>query len=129
MANKIFCRDEEIVLPDGALSGEVSDGYHTIHELYEFRKAYNAALFNEWAINGKYHVHKSKRHHDGEECFGGGWFIVSAMLPGGLISNHYSLDDWDMFCVPEYPKAVFPYDGHTAKDTLDRLNNIQGDET
>ena len=28
---------------------EVSDGYHTMDELYEFRKVYNAALFNEWA--------------------------------------------------------------------------------
>jgi hypothetical protein len=27
----------------------VSDTYHTFNELYEFRKVYNAALFNEWA--------------------------------------------------------------------------------
>ena len=26
----------------------LSDGYHTFDELYEFRKMYNAALFNEW---------------------------------------------------------------------------------
>ena len=30
---------------------QMSDGYHTFAELYEFRKAYNAALFNEWAAN------------------------------------------------------------------------------
>ena len=30
---------------------ELSDGYHTYDELYEFRKMYNAVLFNEWAIN------------------------------------------------------------------------------
>ena len=29
--------------------GKISDGYHTFDELYEFRKVYNAALFNEWA--------------------------------------------------------------------------------
>ena len=28
--------------------GDLSDGYHTFNELYEFRKIYNAALFNEW---------------------------------------------------------------------------------
>lgn len=49
----------------GPSSGEVSDGYHTFDELYEFRKLYNAALFNEWAAQGKFSVHKSKRHFDG----------------------------------------------------------------
>ena len=72
--------------------GEVSDGYHTFNELYYYRMLYNAAFFNslpkEW-------VHKSKRHHTGEECFGGGWFIVIANLPTGQISNHYELKDWD----------------------------------
>jgi hypothetical protein len=29
--------------------GKVSDGFHTFDELYEFRKIYNAALFNEGA--------------------------------------------------------------------------------
>lgn len=29
--------------------GEVSDGYHTFNELYEYRMLYNAALFNEFA--------------------------------------------------------------------------------
>lgn len=41
---------------------DISDGYHTFKELYEFRKLYNAALFNEWAENGKIEVYKSKRH-------------------------------------------------------------------
>ena len=35
----------------------VSDGYHTFSELYEFRKMYNALLFNEWYKQGKYQVH------------------------------------------------------------------------
>ena len=26
---------------------DISDGYHTFNELYEFRKLYNAALFNQ----------------------------------------------------------------------------------
>ena len=57
---------------------ELSDGYHTYDELYEFRKMYNATLFNEWAIpitchtptedvileRPKYNVHKSWKHHD-----------------------------------------------------------------
>ena len=30
------------------VTGNTSDGYHTFNELYEFRKVFNAALFNEW---------------------------------------------------------------------------------
>lgn len=106
------------------ITGETSDGYHTFNELYEFRKAYNAALFNEWAASGKYNIHKSKRHFEGEECFGGGYFVVVAMLPNGQISNHYKLDDWDMFNVPAFDKAKFKYDGHVGADVLQRLNSL-----
>lgn len=106
------------------ITGETSDGYHTFNELYEFRKVYNAALFNEWAAQGKYDVHKSLRHNDGELCFDGGWFIVVAILPSGQISNHYDYKDWDLFKVPETDKAMFEFDGHTSQDVLDRLKNL-----
>jgi hypothetical protein len=105
-------------------TGETSDGYHTFNELYRFRRLYNAALFNEWATLGKFSVHKSKRHHDGEECFGGGWFIVVAILPGGQISNHYELADWNLFKVPEAEKALFEFDGHSPADIANRLESL-----
>jgi len=111
-------------LPDNIDKGSVSDGYHTFDELYDFRKVYNAALFNEWAESGRYDVHKSIRHHDGEECFGGGWFIVMAVLPGGQISNHYGMKDWDLFCVPDFQKCRFEFDGHTSEDVLERLTEV-----
>jgi hypothetical protein len=104
--------------------GELRDEYHSINELYEFRKMYNAALFNEWAESGKYNVHKSTKHHDGEDCFGGGWFIVVAVLPGGQITNHYKMADWDLFRLPMEGKALFEYDGHTGADVLERLKGI-----
>lgn len=100
--------------------GKISDGYHTFNELYEFRKLYNAALFNEWAKQGLYDVHKSTKHHDGQECFGGGWFIVMATLPTGQISNHYELKDWDLFRCREQAVANV-WDGHTAQDVAQRL--------
>lgn len=100
--------------------GEVSDGYHTFDELYEFRRIYNAAFFNELARNTDIPICKSKRHNDGEECFGGGWFIVMAELPTGQISNHYELKHWDMFKVPE-AEIAFPWDGHTPKDVIERI--------
>ena len=99
--------------------GEVSDGYHTFNELYYYRMLYNAAFFNllpkEW-------VHKSKRHHTGEECFGGGWFIVMANLPTGQVSNHYELKDWDLFKVPEKEFAN-EWDGHTPQEAAERIKN------
>jgi hypothetical protein len=102
----------------------ISDGYHTFDELYEFRKLYNALLFNEWAKTEKYNVHKSWKHNDGEDCFGGGWFIVVAILPTGQISNHYKATDWDLFQVPGTSKALFPFDGHTGKDVLERMKEL-----
>lgn len=98
-------------------TGEISDGYHTFNELYRYRMLYNAAFFN---LLPKELVHKSKRHHDGEECFGGGWFIVMANLPTGQISNHYELKDWDLFQIPEKFTAE-EWDGHTPQEAADRL--------
>lgn len=108
------------------IDGSTSDGYHTFNELYEYRKLYNAALFNEWwalreTLYGfQFNVHKSKRHSDGELCFGGGWFIVQATLPTGQISNHYKLDDWGLFKCEEREQAD-TYDGHSPSDVAIRL--------
>lgn len=133
-------------------SNKISDGWHTFEELYDFRKLYNACLFNEWGKQKqhlqrilkeefdnfgssftvhsefipKYNVHKSWKHNDGEWCFGQEkkGFIVCAMLPTGLISNHYKAEDWHLFKVPEVEKALFEFDGHTGLDVLTRLKNL-----
>ena len=114
--------------------GQISDGYHTFNELYEFRMVYNAVLFNEWAnyFTQSLHerreyahtVHKSWKHHDGELCFGGGWFIVIAVLPTGQISNHYEAKYWDLFKIPEEERALVEFDGHTSGDVLSRLKDL-----
>jgi hypothetical protein len=108
----------------GFKENELSDGHHTFNELYEFRKLYNTLLFNEWAKQGLYQVHKSLRHYNGEDCFDGDWFIVVAMLPTGQISNHYRLENWDLFKCTVAPRALFEYDGHTAEDVLQRLKDV-----
>lgn len=102
------------------VTGETSDDYHTFNELYDFRKVYNALLFNEWAAQSKFNVYKSKLHHDGEIPFGGGWFVVGAQLPSGQITNHYELKDWYLFTVPEVPRAS-KYDGHSPQQALQRM--------
>jgi hypothetical protein len=103
--------------------GNYSDGYHTFNELYEFRKSYNAALFNMWAAYNYFPVVKSHRHSDGELCFGGGWFIVTATLLTGQISNHYENKDWDLFRC-EVVETAPVWDGHTSDDVLTRLNAL-----
>ena len=101
--------------------GDFSDGYHTFDELYDYRKAYNAAFFNELAKQGLYDVHKSRRHSDGEIPFDNpNWFIVMAELPTGQISNHYEMKDWDLFDIPEKNKSNV-YDGHSPQDVYERL--------
>ena len=104
--------------------GEVSDGYHTFNELYEYRLLYNASMFNELAKQNLYDVHKSKRHSDGEIPFGdSNWFIVMAELPTGQISNHYEMKDWDLFDIQE-KEIANEWDGHTPKDVAERLRRF-----
>ena len=115
---------EKLAIEDESDMGEVSDGYHTFNELYEYRLLYNASMFNELAKQNLYDVHKSKRHSDGEVPFGdSNWFIVMAELPTGQISNHYEMKDWDLFQIPEKEKAN-GWDGHTPKDVAERLRKF-----
>lgn len=104
--------------------GNVSDGYHTFNELYKYRMLYNAAFFNELA-KGDIKVCKSYKHYDGEECFGGGWFIVMAELPTGQISNHYENRYWELFNIPELDTA-WEWDGHTPNEAADYYIYIIG---
>lgn len=115
------------IIAGGCETNKISDGYHTFEELYEFRKVYNAALFNEWAKqNNQYtdlpihDVHKSWKHNDGELCFGGGWFIVVAILPTGQISNHYEAKDWDLFKVPEVAYKLNPNINYETRKRISR---------
>jgi len=101
------------------VTGETSDGYHTFDELYEYRMLYNAHAAHGWLAAG-IPVVKSWRHSDGEECFGGGWFIVTAELPAGQVSNHYEAKHWGLFKVTEVDTAPM-WDGHTPKDAARRL--------
>lgn len=134
--NEVFESIKKLEEDYHRVTEDTSDGYHTFKELYDFRATYNALLFNEWATqkgdeefldaslvtqNTKHSVHKSWKHNDGDPCFGGGWFIVVAKLPSGQISNHYPAERWNEFKVPETSTALFPFDGHTSQNVLERL--------
>lgn len=103
--------------------GEFSDGYHTFNELYDFRLQYNAVMANLLHKDGRYTVYKSRKHSDGELCFGGSWFVVYIILPMGQISNHYHMENWDYFNIPEREMAE-EWDGHTPENVLDRLKKF-----
>ena len=103
--------------------GAVSDGFHTFDELYHQRMAYNAAFFVFAATNGMYDVHKSRKHSNGQLCFGGVYFVVCAELPTGQITQHYKVNDWDYFPIPERETAN-QWDGHTAGTGLARLKSL-----
>ena len=103
-------------------NGDISDGYHTFDELYKHRMLYNACFLKE--IANKYKVQRSKKHSDGELCFGGGWFIVVAELPTGQISNHYEEKFWDLFDFCETVEIpTIKFDNHTTSDVINRLYN------
>lgn len=91
--------------------GEFSDGFHTFNSLYNQRLILFAALVNTYP----YFSWKTKRHCDGEECFGGGWFLVGINTPEGPYTYHYELKDWDLFNCKELDKAP-EWDGHTDED-------------
>lgn len=97
-------------------------------ELYDYRLAYNALLFNEWHKNQTLDVAKSLKHDDGEPCFGGSHFVVYAVTPHGQVTNHYRLKHWDLFDIPEVERAP-KYDGHTPQIALERMMKILSDQS
>lgn len=108
---------------------EVSDGFHSMSELYDHRMALNSFLFKmmfkldqQVRPNTCYtypNVMKSKYHND--DTMFEGYFIVLANTNEGQISYHYKLEHWDKFDLPEVPKIPFEYDGHKSKDVIERL--------
>lgn len=119
--------EKEINLEDIKDMGNVSDGYHTFNELYYYRMLYNAAFLNElgWYEDNStfYNIYKSRRHHDGEYCFDGKYFIVSFNTPDGPVTNHYEIKYWDYFNIPEKDIAD-EWDGHMPQIAAERLKNF-----
>jgi hypothetical protein len=45
-------------------------------------------------------------HHESELCLEVDGLLLFAVLPTGQITNHYKLEDWDLFKIPETEKAL-----------------------
>lgn len=101
----------------------VSDGYHTIGDLYDHRRALTAVLAASAASAGD--SWRSKEHHPEDSPMFEGSFIVGINLPiQGTITYHYNLEHWDDFAaVPELEHAP-KWDGAGADDTVTRLLGV-----
>ena len=97
--------------------GKLSDGYHTFDGLYAQRRVLFATLCNLF----KNSSWKSRRHSDGELCFGGDWFIVGIDTPEGSYTYHYQMEYWKMFNCPELELGK-EWDGHTEEDVTRLLS-------
>lgn len=122
MGNMLYIGKTSVPLKDD--TDDVSDGYHTFGELYQYRMLYHAAFVNALAQPGPIEVVKSWRHSDGKPCFEKeNYFVIVAQLPTGQITNHYKGEHWDLFHVPEVDRAP-EYDGHTPQEAAQRLQDF-----
>lgn len=96
--------------------GELNDTYHSFNDLYKHKTILSALLFLNLPYSWKAKVHEDGTMFDG-------MFITGFPTPTGMISYHYDLEYWDMFKIPELPKAPH-FDGYTDQDVLTRLANI-----
>lgn len=99
---------------------QMFDGYHTMEELYDHRRALTAALASLTGWEGG-DVWRSKAHHPDDDPMFDGYFIVGMGLVSGPITYHYKLAHWNDFpTVPELEHAP-KWDGATPGDTVTRL--------
>ena len=107
-------------LPGGAKA--ISDGYHTIGDLYDHRRALTAVLAAGASTAGD--SWRSKAHHPEDGPMFDGSFIVGIDLPNGTITYHYNLEFWDDFAaVPELEHAK-KWDGAGPDETVTRLLEV-----
>lgn len=118
-ARRLVAEEHLAALAAELEAGTASDGYHTHRDLYEYRMLYNAHAAAGWHA-ARIPVVKSWHHHDGQPCFGGGWFVVVAELDTGQVSNHYAAEHWPLFAIPEVERPP-AFDGHTPADAAARL--------
>lgn len=95
------------------------DGYHTMYELYDHRRALTAMLAGLGSFENL--SWRSKRHHPDDDPMFEGYFIVGIELPTGTVTYHYQLKHWgDFAVVPEIEHAP-KWDGATPGDSITRL--------
>ncbi|MEF3692259.1 MAG: hypothetical protein V3574_04375 [Candidatus Moraniibacteriota bacterium] len=113
-------------------ANNVSDGYHTFGELYDHRITLFISLcktlYNDpqYQIGQKADIWRSKRHSDGEICFGTGtqFLLGIGKEKGEQITYHIPIKRWNECEFAETLKKAPEWDGHTSEDVLKRLKNL-----
>lgn len=110
------------------------DGYHTFNELYDHRITLFIALARQRrsltlgtdAAAGDMPVWRSKRHSDGELCFGTGTQFVLGIYkePGRQITYHVPIERWSETTFAETLEIAPEWDGHSSADVLERLKQL-----
>lgn len=109
---------------------QVSDGYHTMDELYEHRIALWIAyckLTYDWidaeGVRAENMPWRSKLHDDGSEFEG--WFVLGiGKEKGKIMTYHLPNIKWDEVSFAETLERAPEWDGHTSADVLERLKNL-----
>ena len=110
------------------------DGYHTWDELYEHRIVLWIALcrvIQQELSPGKREageplVWRSKKHFDGELCFGTGTQFVLGIKKqkGEQITYHIPIEKWEATDFAETLNKAPEFDGHTSDDVLERIKKL-----
>jgi hypothetical protein len=107
---------------------QVSDGYHTMDELYEHRMVLWITLCRKYddlclELGGNSQVWRSKLHSDGTS-FEGEFSLGIGKKEGEQITYHLPLRLWDETNFAETLERAPEFDGHTPSDVLNRLKNL-----
>jgi hypothetical protein len=113
---ELAARVVEAVNAEPADPEEVSDGFHTMSELY----AHRHALFIAATRLDPDRSWRSRLHHDGT-FLGETWFVAGMDLPTGAISYHLPADRWDELDHVGTLERAPEWDGHTPDDVVQRL--------
>ncbi|HTB30807.1 MAG TPA: hypothetical protein VK808_02205 [Bacteroidia bacterium] len=121
----IECAINSLIKSHKVNTNEISDGYHTFHQLYEHRIVNYLTLAKLLATNpafieSKYRVWKSQLHSDGSSFEG--WFALGICEgEGDQITYHLPMSYWDKCWFAEALDMAPKWDGHSSQDVLDRL--------
>lgn len=107
------------------ITEDTSDGYHTFKELYDHRRALNAALVQMLSFSpiAGTRAWRSRAHHpDDSPCYDG-FFIVGIELPWliGTVTYHYADQYWDDFAAAEALPHAPKWDGAEPPLSVTRL--------
>lgn len=116
----------------GEDSMQVSDGYHTMDELYAHRVSLFVCIARSIQAANKFArmsghagipIWKSWVNSDGAQYEG--WFIMGIFLEAGKqITYHLPASRWEECSFADFKHQAPEWDGHTSADVLERLKTL-----